>query len=81
MEESAAHMKMILPSQMSPITLKIHSWINYLMIKKMITEDPVRTKLLANRNLRTTSSVSSKKENKNQIISQIFTGVQNSSRN
>ena len=45
---------------------------------KRITEDPVRTEFLANKNRRTTSSVSAKKYNENQVISQIITGVQNS---
>ena len=47
---------------------------------KIITEDPVHTKFLANKNIRTTRSVSAKKENKNQVISQIITGAQNESR-
>ena len=47
----------------------------------MITEDPVRTKFLENKKRRTTSYVSAEKDNKNQLISQIITGVQNSIRN
>ena len=48
---------------------------------KRITEDPLRTKFLANKKMCTTSSASAGKYNKNQLISQIITEVQNSSRN
>ena len=41
----------------------------------------VRTNFLENKKRRTTSSVSSGKEDKNQLISQIITGVQNASQN
>ena len=47
----------------------------------MITEDPVRTKFLENKKRRITSSVSAEKDNKNRLISQIITGVQNASQN
>ena len=49
--------------------------------KKRITEEPVRTKFLANKNRCTTNYVSSGKNNKNRFISQIITGVQNAIRN
>ena len=48
---------------------------------KRITEDPVRTKFLANKKRRTTSSDSYEKDNKNQLISQIIAGVQNTIQN
>ena len=47
--------------------------------RKMITEDPVRTKFLTNKKRRTTRSVSAGKDNENRLISHITTGVQNSS--
>ena len=47
----------------------------------MITEEPVRIKFLANKKRSTTRSVSVVKDNKNGLISQIITGVQNASRN
>ena len=47
----------------------------------MITEDPVRTKLQANKKRRYTIYVSADNDNKNRLISQIITGVQNKSRN
>ena len=46
----------------------------------MITEDPVKNKLLANKMIWNTSSISAKEENKNGVISQIITGIQNASR-
>ena len=45
----------------------------------MITEDPVLTKLLSNKNQCTTISVSDKNNNENQLISHIITRVQNTS--
>ena len=47
----------------------------------MITEDLVRTKFLANKKRHTTSSVSVEKYNKNRLIYQIITEVQNEIRN
>ena len=49
--------------------------------RKRITEDPVRKKFLVHQKRRTTSSAGAGKDSKNQLISQITTGVQNSSRN
>ena len=49
--------------------------------RKSITEDRVRTKFLTNKKRRTTRSVSVEKNNKNQLISQIITGVKNASQN
>ena len=49
--------------------------------RKRITEDPERTKLLANKKRRTTSSVSDEKDNENWLIYQIITGVQKASQN
>ena len=49
--------------------------------RKIITEDPVRTKFLENKKRRTTSSGSAEKDNENPLISQIITGVQNASQN
>ena len=49
--------------------------------RKRITEDPVRTKYLANKKRHTTISVSDGKDNRNRLISQIITEVQNASRN
>ena len=49
--------------------------------RKIITEDPVRTKFLENKKRRTNRSVSVEKDNRNWLISQIITGVQNASRN
>ena len=48
---------------------------------KRTTEDLVRTNFVENKKRRTTSSVSAEKDNDNRLISQIITGVQNSSRN
>ena len=47
----------------------------------MITEEPVCTNFLANKNRRTTSSVSAEKGNKNRLVSHIITGFQNASLN
>ena len=47
--------------------------------RKRIIEDPTCTKFLENKNIKTTSSVSTKKYNKNNLISQIITSVKNSS--
>ena len=47
----------------------------------MITEDPICTKLLANKKRRTNRSVSGEKDNKNRLISQIITGVKNEIQN
>ena len=62
-EEAVAHMKMELTYQMSPVTLKIQSGAALSNnTRKIITEDLVRTKLLANKNRRTTSYISSGKD-------------------
>ena len=42
--------------------------------RESITEDPLRTKLLANKKRRTASSVSAQKDNENWLISQIIMG-------
>ena len=49
--------------------------------RKRITEEPVRTNFLADKKIHTTSSVSVENDNKNWLITQIITGVQNSGRN
>ena len=49
--------------------------------RKRITKDLIRTKFLADKKRRTTSSDSAGKYKYNRLISQIITGVQNSSQN
>ena len=49
--------------------------------RKIITEDPVRTKLQENQKRRTTRSVSSGKGKENRLISHILPGVKNASQN
>ena len=46
-----------------------------------MTKHPVRTKLLVNKNRRTTISISIEKGNKNRLIYHIITWVQNASQN
>ena len=57
-EGEAAHMKMELTYQMSPVTLNIRWAALSNSIRKRITEDPVRTKFLENKKRRTTRSFS-----------------------
>ena len=81
--EAVAHMKTELTYHMSPGTLRIQSGLHYQTVQG---RGSLRTRCAhrywqIKRGAPTTSSVSSEKDKENWLISQIITGVQNSSRN